>query len=82
EADSGVAAVAAWISAAGVLRDGVDLDIGEVQVTINHSDVMDVAGFTAQLAACPEVAAGAVRVLSSHHSFDIVPRGTTKLGVV
>lgn len=82
ETDSGVAAVADWICAAGVLRDGVDLDIGEVQVTINHSDVMDVAGFTARLAACPEVAAGAVRVLSSHHSFDIVPRGTTKLGVV
>lgn len=80
--DKGVAAIADWIRAADVLRDGVELDAGEVQVTINHSDVMDVAGFAARLAACPEVAAGEVRILSSHHSFDIVPRGTSKLGVV
>jgi hypothetical protein len=81
-ADLGVARVAEWIRGASVLRDGVDLEDGEVQVTINHSDVVDIAGFAARLAACPEVATGAVRVLSSHHSFDIVPNGTTKLGVV
>ncbi len=82
EIDSGVAAVAEWIRGAGVLRDGVDLDVGEVQVTINHFDILDRAGFAARLVACPEVATGAVRVLSSQHSFDLVPKGTTKLSVV
>jgi hypothetical protein len=53
-----------------------------VQVTVNHADLTDVPGFAAALAECPEVIAGDVRVLSSHHSFDIVPRGTTKLVVV
>lgn len=80
--NDGVAAVAEWIAHSGLLRDGVHLEAREVQVTINHTDLTDVATFAARLAECPEVVAGDVRVLRSHHSFDVVPRGTTKLAVV
>lgn len=81
EADAGVAAVAAWIGRSGLLRND-DFLVSEVQVTINHSDVRDVAAFAARLSSCPEIAAGKARVLRSHHSFDIVPGGATKLVVV
>lgn len=80
--DVSVAAVADWIARSGLLREGVEIEGREVQVTINRSDLTDVAGFAALLAECPEVTSGDVRVLRSHHSFDIVPRGTTKLAVV
>ncbi|MCR5870903.1 MULTISPECIES: HAD family hydrolase [unclassified Sphingomonas] len=80
--DEHVASVARWIANSGLLLDGVALKVREVQVTVNHSDVVDVASFAQRLAICPQVANGSVRVLSSHHSFDVVPRGTTKLKVV
>ncbi|WP_226019291.1 hypothetical protein [Novosphingobium sp. FKTRR1] len=80
--NEGVASVADWIAHSGMLRDGVHLDAREVQVTVNHTDLIDVATFAARLAECPEVVVGDVRVLRSHHSFDVVPRGTTKLTVV
>jgi trehalose-6-phosphatase len=82
EADVQVAKVAAWIADSGLLRPGVTLDVGRVQVTIGHADVADVAHFAAALGACPEVSNGRVRVLSSHHSFDVVPAGTSKLRLV
>jgi hypothetical protein len=80
--NDGVASVAEWIAHSGLLRDRVHLDAREVQVTVNHTDLTDVATFAARLAECPEVVSGDVRVLRSHHSFDVVPRGTTKLAVV
>ena len=80
--DPQVASVALWINNSGLLRDGLQLDAREVQVTVDHSAVADVAGFARALAGCADVADGSVRVLSSHHSFDVVPRGTTKLKVV
>jgi len=81
ERDPGVAAVAAWIGRSGLLRNA-DFLVNEVQVTVNRSDVKDVAGFAARLADCPEIAEGKARLLSSHHSFDIVPASASKLVVV
>ena len=80
--DLRVAEVAEWITTAGLLRAGIQLKVGNVQVTADHIDVIDVEGFADALSRCPAVAAGTVRVLSSQHSFDVVPVGTTKLKVV
>lgn len=80
--DDRVSEVARWISASGLLQPGSEIETGRAQVTIDHSDVLDPTSFAARLGACPAVANGGVRVLRSHHSFDIVPAGTTKLKVV
>jgi hydroxymethylpyrimidine pyrophosphatase-like HAD family hydrolase len=81
ESDPHLAAVAEWIGRSGLLRESAFL-ASEVQVTVKHESVQDVAAFRNRLASCPEIAAGKVKVLSSQHSFDIVPSGTTKLAVV
>lgn len=78
--DASVAATAAWITRSGLLSDD-DFLASEVQVTISIDEVGDPTTFRARLLACPEIAAGRVRLLSSQHSFDIVPGGATKLAV-
>ena len=80
EPDSGVAAVATWLRGSDLLRDS-DFLASEVQLTINRADVRDVSEFAGRLSSCPEIAAGKARILGSHHSFDIVPGGATKLAV-
>lgn len=81
EADAAVAAVAAWLRRSDLLG-GAGFLASEVQLTINRPDLRDASGFADRLAACPEIATGEARILSSHHSFDIVPGGATKLAVV
>lgn len=81
EPDAAVAAVAEWIGRSGLLRSD-DFLVGQVQVTINLSEVRDAAAFAARLSSCPEIASGKARMLRSHHSFDIVPGRATKLVVV
>lgn len=82
DTDPLVERVVGWIGASGLLKNGITLDRSKVQVSINHTDVVDPAGFRESLSGCPEVAAGDVRIMRSQHSFDVVPRGTTKRRVV
>ena len=82
EPDPRLSRVARWIAGSGLLREGVALGTAKAQLTIGHGDVVDRETFAQELASCPEVAELAVRVLASHHSFDVVPAGTSKLRVV
>jgi hypothetical protein len=80
--DERVAEVASWIAGSGLLRAGADIGPHRVQVTVDHTDVLEPARFAERLRDCPAVADGSVRIISSHHSFDVVPAGTTKLKIV
>ncbi|MBX9933279.1 MAG: hypothetical protein K2Y56_17380 [Methylobacterium sp.] len=81
EANPDLASAATWIEDQALLRPGVKLKRGKVQVTINHSDVLSPATFCASLATFPAVASGRIRPVSSHHSFDLLPAKTTKTSV-
>lgn len=80
--DESLLEVADWIDREGLLREGRRVARGKVQLTINHADIVDMETFTRRIPDCSAVAEGRVRVQSSHHSFDIVPSGTSKLAVV
>lgn len=81
-ANAAVAEVGRWIAESDLLVEGTEVRVGPVQITIQHSKVRSVDDFMDQLAQCPAVFEGHARVLSSHHSFDIVPKGTSKLSVI
>lgn len=74
--------IAEWIKAHDLLSADVVLKCGRVQLVVNHNDVPDHTCFLKSLLSCPVVAAEKVKVLSSHHSFDILPSATTKNLVV
>ena len=75
-------AVADWIVDRNLLTANRKLKRGFQQIMLNHADLIDPITFRAELERCHHVADGRVRVLSSHHSFDIVPQGTSKIAVV
>ena len=79
--DHDLASAATWIEDQSLLRPGVKIKRGRVQITINHSDVLAPATFSASLASFPAVADGRVRTVSSHHSFDLLPAATSKTAV-
>ena len=82
EPDPGISSVAEWLRASGLLLPGFKWRQAPVQITIEHAHLRNACGFVRALKGCPAVAAGLVRVLSSHHSFDVVPAVTSKLAVV
>lgn len=82
-ANEALAAVAAWLDA----EDLLDATAGSprqspVQLTVDHRLVRDPATFAATLARSPGVADGTLRLLSSRHSFDIIPAASTKTTLV
>jgi hypothetical protein len=77
-ADPDLSSLANWIEAGDMLASGVTLKRGEVQLTIRHSELTDPRGFVSTIGAFPAVSAGRLKVLSSHHSFDILPAATSK----
>jgi len=81
EADPDIWSMADWLTEKGVLAPGRELKRGPMQITLNHSDLLDPAVFPFLIAQSPPVQKGRVRVLSSHHSFDIVRRDTSKTQV-
>lgn len=80
-ADPGLAALADFIETRGLLRKGVLLKRGGVQITVRHGDVVEPAAFVSAIGGFPALADGRIRALSSHHSFDLVPAPTTKTTV-
>jgi hydroxymethylpyrimidine pyrophosphatase-like HAD family hydrolase/fructoselysine-6-P-deglycase FrlB-like protein len=73
--------LAAWIETRSLLAPGVSLKRGRVQITIKHVDVIVPQTFAADIAAFPAIAAGRIRTVSSHHSFDLLPAATSKTRV-
>ncbi len=74
-------AFADWIEGQSLLAPGIHLKRGEVQITIRHSELTDPLMFAALVAEFPAVAKGRIKVLSSHHSVDILPSSSSKTTV-
>ena len=82
ERDAAIAGVADWLKASGLLLPDAQWRHAPIQLTVGHTQIRVARGFIEALDDCPAVAAGLVRVISSHHSFDVVPSGTSKMTVV
>jgi hypothetical protein len=82
EPDPAIASVSEWLRVSGLLLPSVEWRQAPVQITIEHAQLRDARGFARALEDCPAVAAGLVRILSSHHSVDVVPTASSKLAVV
>ncbi|UVO52018.1 hypothetical protein M0208_16420 [Sphingomonas sp. SUN019] len=80
--DADILGVADWIEAEGLLSAGRSVKRGRVQLALNQAHLAEPARFAERIRACPEVADGRVKVLRSHHSFDLVPQRSSKLAVV
>lgn len=80
--DPDVSLVRDWVLLSGLLRSNVTLSDRPLQITIDHDDIVDVEGFAKAMENCPQAREGQVRILSSHHSFDIVAHSTSKLRVI
>lgn len=74
-------ALADWIERRGLLLPGISLKRGRAQITIRYSEVSKPATFATSIGAFPAIADGRIKLLSSHHSFDFVPAGTSKTTV-
>lgn len=80
-ADPNLSALADFIEERGLLRPGVPLKRGRVQISIRHGEVTEPAVFASAIGKFPAVADGRIKVLSSHHSFDLLPATTSKTAV-
>jgi fructoselysine-6-P-deglycase FrlB-like protein len=80
-ANPDLVALADWIEGQGLLKPGVSLKRGRIQITINHADVLALSGFAAAISSFPAIASGSIKIMSSHHSFDLLPSGTSKTSV-
>ena len=81
DADAELEAFADWLEGEGLLAPGTPLKRGRVQIALRHEQVVDPAEFAARVGLNDAVASGRVAVLSSHHSFDLVPATTSKTSV-
>lgn len=79
---TGIVAVGDWIASSGILRSEAGMKRGAIQLTVNHLDLGDSDTFLSELRGHPDVVNGSVEIVSSHHSFDIFPKGTSKRAVV
>ena len=82
EANPDLAALIDWIEKQGLLKPGVSLKRGRLQITVNHADVVTPSAFLSRLAWFPAIADGRIKRLSSHHSFDLLPAETSKTSVL
>jgi hypothetical protein len=80
-ADPELVELADWIEGRGLLIPGISLKRGRAQITIRYSELPAPATFVTSITAFPAIADGRIKVLSSHHSFDFVPAGTSKTTV-
>lgn len=80
-ANPDLAALADWIEGQVLLKPGVTLKRGRIQITIDHADMLAPATFGASIAPFEAITDGRLKGLSSHHSFDILPSETTKTWV-
>lgn len=80
-ADPNLSALADFVEERGLLRPGFTLKRGRVQITIRHGEVTEPAALGRAVGKFPAVATGRIKVLSSHHSFDLLPAATSKTTV-
>lgn len=79
QADRDLSALADFIEGEGLLRPGVALKRGRIQITVNHSEVIEPATFVKAIGKFPAMGEGRIKAHSSHHSFDLLPAATSKI---
>ena len=77
-----ISEVAEWLSHRHDLFVSTGYDAGSLQITVDAGLLHHPYRFRRDMAECPAIASGRVRVTGSGHSFDIVPATATKLRVV
>lgn len=82
EADPAITATAAWLDEQDHLFLKKQFKKGRVQICIDMDCLRHPYRFSLDLAACPQMEYGEVRLSASGHSFDIIPSSTTKTAVV
>jgi len=80
--DPAIRETAAWLRGREDLFVNPTFRERDVQITVNMDALRHPYRFALDLAACPALAAGRVRVVGSGHSYDIVPAASSKLAVV
>lgn len=82
-ADPAIAETAGWLAARpDLFRRAFEPARHRMQITVDREDLIDWEVFFREIEACGSVRSGAVRVMRSAHSVDIVLAATTKLAVV
>lgn len=82
EHDPVIEEVAAWLANAPGLMGSSILKPKEIQLSVGFNDLVNPTTFKMRILECPAVRERRVKVLSSGHSFDIIPSGSNKLSVV
>lgn len=80
--DPAISETAEWLRARDDLFVSAVYKVGPLQIMINAALLRQPYRFRRDMAECPAVSSGRVRVAGSGHSFDIVPAAATKLRVV
>lgn len=81
-ADAGISETAAWLEGRADLFAASRFNYREVQITVDMDTLLHPYRFAADLQDCKPFASGRVRILASGHSYDIIPRVSSKLVVV
>ena len=80
--DPAVASVKAWIDSHAGLPSDCKWKASGVQITISVEQLVDPAALEDRIAALPEVSGGALRMMRSGHSIDVVIASASKSAVI
>jgi len=81
-ADPAIAATSAWLAEHDSLFLERKFKSGPVQLCVDMHSLRHPFRFALDLARCPQVESGQVRISASGHSFDIIPTSSTKTAVL
>jgi hydroxymethylpyrimidine pyrophosphatase-like HAD family hydrolase len=80
--DPDIATVTHWLETHSDLLLSREVPRKEIQLTIPHKDIKNPKTFLEDMQQCDLIAQGAVRVVASGHSYDIIPSASSKLKVI
>lgn len=80
--DTAITAITMWLNEQDHLFLEKKFKSGPVQICVDMHQLRHPYRFALDLAQCPEIHTGKVRICASGHSFDIVPTSSTKTTVV
>lgn len=82
EPNSCILEIAHWMETQPNLLRPCNLELKEVQVTVNKSDILRPHTFVQELCQCSAIAEGRAAVVASAHSYDVIPSTSSKLRVL
>lgn len=80
--NAAIAATAEWLDQQVDLFHNKKFKSGPIQISVDMQQLRHPYRFVLDLAQCPQIQSGEVRISASGHSFDIVPSSATKTTVV